>query len=353
VLASPVTQQTIEISSRQIADNSTEASVSISRYWDDHARQGSLEKFKAMRDGLISSLKQPPQPLPAVCSTANCSFPRYSSLAVCTKTADVSEHLEVNVVPYPQGVYDSELGITENSTCLNASLPNGIHALSGLSYSFVASPTNSSLAFVRDFSELPVLSDFFIVYGRAGDEALLEFNGTDDRPWKFSALEVLTYLCVNEYETNVKAGVSSTKVVSSTAALSPADNYTAFSSLDCHFPSFWGPLLRDFAYWCNLESIGTDPRNITLLDPNTHAAPGQQKFSFQSDALLLTSYSINDLMWSAYIGDDFSHSVERGGSVGWIRDALWGTYSTSVPHPSEQFSRLERYYSGVATSLSN
>ncbi|CAH0020054.1 unnamed protein product [Clonostachys rhizophaga] len=155
-------------------------------------------------------------PLVASCPTATCSFKKYLSLTVCAKVKDVSQFLNVSTIASGEG------GFKDNShtRTYSAALPNGIHLRTTATYSLWTQPGNaSSLSFHEDAGYPAALANHFIIHSRAADNDSSPFSpeSTDktrqhqhQQP-EFGALEVLIYMCINEYDTSVKEGKSRTQ----------------------------------------------------------------------------------------------------------------------------------------------
>ncbi len=125
----------------------------------------------ALMDGMWTTPNVTILPVSPICSTANCKFPVYNSLAVCSSVANVTDFLTV------EGGSDSAEAYT-NITPPNGSWFNSWSALSIQTqtkmdtsrntnyFTEVPNPVNStSLAFANlsDIQDSAIL-DFFILY---------------------------------------------------------------------------------------------------------------------------------------------------------------------------------------------
>ncbi|KAK0729298.1 hypothetical protein B0T21DRAFT_413381 [Apiosordaria backusii] len=151
-----------------------------------------------------SSLFSPPStPIPQLtptCSTGTCTFPDFSSLAICSSTSDISSQLDVS----PPTL------ITPKAT-----LPNGILLASGdlnittsVNSSFL--PIRNSLGFTTPDDSGKATSgiaNLYLIYTTTSTVS----NQADT----ISALEILFYFCVNTYRVEVVKGVPKTEVVHS------------------------------------------------------------------------------------------------------------------------------------------
>jgi hypothetical protein len=174
---------------------------------------------RAIRAGLDNG-KNKVLDLPAACSSGNCTFETYSSLAVCTSFADVTDHL------YPedangQGGYGTQLHLTDdhflttNAIFLQEFLDIGSVAPASQIIETEGRPAlflnfNQSIAF-KDI-ESP-LADIFIIT-RNGSNPLPPEEGLGDVAYTYAAFEVALSWCVAAYSTTVANGTSSTRMIS-------------------------------------------------------------------------------------------------------------------------------------------
>ncbi|KAM0345694.1 hypothetical protein ACHAPU_006349 [Fusarium lateritium] len=352
-LTSPITQQVLDYPSRRVADSSS-AAIPISQHWEE---SDMLFINKAISDGLSSFVDKPPPYVIPACSTGNCTFPKSMSLAVCVKTADVSDKLHVSTITNSTDtewtIGGAQGTIPNGTTAYNASLPNGVKLITPLSYAANAQGADTSLAFVNDEANFAALADYFVIYSRAGNVSYPGYNRTEERQWPFGAFEVLLYLCVNEYAIKVDAGVPSTEVISSSvspvANVKEGNKVVGLPRLSCHYP--FGKI--DRRLYCD-DSKEKSRKTLAFQDPSSGAAGKKSNFSFSAVTALSTSYNLNLAMFSQYIysGSPRETAVLTADSAMWLSNALWGL-KVNITDKEEQFARVGRYYDGLATSLSN
>ena len=174
---------------------------------------------RAIRAGLDNG-KNRVLDLPAACPSGNCTFETYSSLAVCTSFADVTEHL------YPedvngQGGYGTQLHLnddhylTKNALFLQEILDVGSVAPASEVLETEGRPAvflnfSQSIAF-QDIKS--PLADIFIIT-RNGSTPLPADVGFGDYAYSFAAFEVALSWCVATYNTTVTNGTSTTNMIS-------------------------------------------------------------------------------------------------------------------------------------------
>ncbi|MCJ1415775.1 hypothetical protein MMC32_002108 [Xylographa parallela] len=90
-------QQSVQYPSRQANSTNGTATVPISQYYDQHGKIASLDvaidpsMLAAVYEGAFSAnLSKISTSLSPQCSTGNCTFPAYASLAMCSECRDVS-----------------------------------------------------------------------------------------------------------------------------------------------------------------------------------------------------------------------------------------------------------------------
>lgn len=312
----------------------------------------------AVQRGAYTSLQEPPMPLEPICTTANCTFPRYESLAVCVKTADVSAQLDVSTAP-PNGhpEYVSEDPEADPEAVVYTMLPNNVTFDTPFAYAFRSQPGNRSLAFEEDEAYKTGLVNFFLTYttagARAGDRAA---NSTHPGQIEFRALEVLLYLCVNSYDTMVTEGQSHTKVTSSfstvviesdtdkpiipkTQCLAPPSSGGGAGELHCHEDNIDGNI-----------TLSSNPASEEAGSASESAADNK-KFTSEIFSLRQVSGSMVFSLYGQYERIGVSPRFTNMASL-WLWDALYGS-DGNITDRNEQLSRADRYYAGMAMSITN
>lgn len=238
VLTSPLTQQAIEYPTRSAGDYGR-ATVGMSHHWQMSFDSNGVNPLDmALTEGMYTLLDDPPTPLEAVCPTANCSFTPYQSLAMCVKVADGSSSLVVSTVrPEDRPDFITDTDDDETTFMVYTSLPNGVNFDTVYPYALRTQPGNSSIAFEHDEAYPSAIIDYFVVYtALSGRNPPRRNNDTDISPPKFHAIEILLYLCVNEYETQVTEGQSRSKIKSSKSTLRTEGNFTEIPRVICDAP---------------------------------------------------------------------------------------------------------------------
>jgi len=145
---------------------------------------------QAIYSGLWSSNTSSIEEIAPSCSTGNCTYPDFDSLAVCYKVANVTHKLKVT---------SGESGFNP----YNATLPNGVN----LEYGALMTQINATDKLLMGTEGVGMhIAAFDIVY-QTGNEPFNDVNST------FNALEAAFWWCVNRYKTEVVNGQATTTVV--------------------------------------------------------------------------------------------------------------------------------------------
>lgn len=180
-------------------------------------------------DSIWTPLNETYPRLAPTCSTGNCKFPPFSSLAVCAAMNDVTDLLNVTSLgPYPNG---SSFPMTK------ATLPNGVFLEVGDSewgtlnmsiptnYESFTDAPNVSLSFGNRPDLLRAgLVNIAVIYG---NETLI----TDAHMYR--AVEILFHLCVESYDVQTVNGTASTNrtaVVTDVVSDMPTPNLSVINS---------------------------------------------------------------------------------------------------------------------------
>ena len=134
----------------------------------------------------------------ASCNSGNCTWPMYSSLAICASTADVTTSLRTSCS-------------TLNSTQCNYSLPSG-GSLAGKN-DFMSISTTDDVGFtsIAFPNTSPVIDFFTFLISNKTSQPLL--------------LESTLHLCAQRYKTSVINGKTETKELASWTSLNTTQDY--------------------------------------------------------------------------------------------------------------------------------
>lgn len=392
LFTSPITQQMISYSIRPTPDPLGKASIQFAQnvhYTDtipDWIRRSNLATLGSRADS-------PVQPLPATCTTTKCTFPQYTSLAVCMKMVDISEHLTVTPVQIPAemrasgntstisswsmgsdwlpAVKEGNRTNPESTPAWNASLPNGMSYVTPLSYAAITWPfggsMKDSIAFANNSDDkFTALANFFHIYSAAGNVSYPGYDGKQDDPsWEFHAFEILYYTCVNTYETVYEAGNSITKIVASSNApfrgqlsstSSPHTNTTTDPqtknlptyNAGCYFP----PGLENDNIEGDICEHIEKPGTFTAL-----SSPQDASKAYIMDRYVGATIT-GELFYKArntYVGDGVPthRGVSSGAGADAVKEALWGPAQRGNFTRQQTEDRLRAFMNGFATSLSN
>ncbi|KAH6845314.1 hypothetical protein B0I37DRAFT_312822 [Chaetomium sp. MPI-CAGE-AT-0009] len=209
---------------------------------------------QAIQSGIYHAVDVEVPHLQPLCSSGNCQWRNFSSLAVCGAVADISDRLTISSQSEPRSLGVS-LGDANDELVRSARLPNGLFLVGGTAScnlniswphasvntdsgtgeitgqeSFL--PARTSLAFSdQDGRVSSAIANFFLVYTNQTSDP-----GSVSPRTVFRAAEVLLHFCVNTYEASTSRGVSMSRVVhSSTLAAEDASGNSIVNAR--HVPS--------------------------------------------------------------------------------------------------------------------
>ncbi|KXX82901.1 hypothetical protein MMYC01_200620 [Madurella mycetomatis] len=245
-LISPLTQGAITYPTRSFEAGSGTATVARSEsyahpepYTLSNAILDTREK-QAIQSGIYHPVSREVPHLQPICSSGECQWRNFSSLAVCAAVADITDRLTITNQTRPGRLVPPGGTSSTNEPLLHASLPNGLYLLGSTStYNLNISwprgsnnnaglgsqqqqqgeesflPSRTSLAFSdQDGRVSSAIANFFLIYTNQTGE--LPALGSQQEG-VFRAVEVLFHFCVNTYQVSTSHGVSTSRVVYSSA----------------------------------------------------------------------------------------------------------------------------------------
>jgi hypothetical protein len=171
---------------------------------------------QAFNFGLFNVAKGSIAPSSPTCSSWNCTWPLYNSLAVCSKVANVSSFLS-NTTIYENMLFNISSNTTNYPRGVSLTLPNRVYLeyiLSGTVMNITTPWTpdaniGKSLAFKNEpYLDNTTIINSFVVWGNDGY--------TSAGRATYGAIEVVFHWCVNTYNTLVHKGVA-TRSISATS----------------------------------------------------------------------------------------------------------------------------------------
>lgn len=286
--------------------------------------------------------------LQPLCSSGDCEWRNFSSLAVCSAVADVSDRLAISNQTRARNLGVS-LGSANNESIREARLPNGLFLAGSttscnLNISWPGAsangggvgdasndgtgsqgesflPTRTSLAFSdQDGRVSSAIANFFVVYtNQTADRA-----SDSQQETVFRALEVLLHFCVNTYQASTARGLSTSRVVhSSTLAAQDGSSSSTLVSV------------RD----------GAPPRRLVL-----RAAGGEGVYSVKRDDVKL----LNSYVLSLFAGT-YSHRYGKaiGGETATSEALGLAMFQREPCDDGEMRAVVSNVTNNVATSLTN
>lgn len=192
---------------------------------------------------ILTSFHKAPNSIEASCSTGEYSFRPFKSLAICAKAADVSRFLVTSYIA-PDGREEPSDGVelsrerNGQSNAIYYTLSDNVTLDTKRPYSIEGTVGHSSIVFSDDEAWPSTFMNYFIIHKRSWENH--NTNTTiyyEKSPPEFGVIEVLLYICVNEYNTQVQDGQSRTVVRSSTSSLVTAGANITHLPVECTRPS--------------------------------------------------------------------------------------------------------------------
>lgn len=350
-----------------------------------------------LAQALNAGISNMPEPIDAVCPTARCTLEPYESVAMCAKVADVTSRLKVSTVRpegddadtpsgIPRGMHNATLvhmgtsGDGQPAPVRYVSLPNNVTFDHNYPFGVFSAVGNGSLAFRDDEAYDTALVHLYIIHTRSDDQRgspddlePLEPPGSFPDPVEFGAFEVMLHFCVNEYETVVEEGRSRTSIRRTKGislgsggggggetgpAYAPPPpggkwNMTAtpvdrIPSVEC-ITQPWdrsglsGCFKNNYTGSVILASVNSDRREDGLrIDVSPQLEEMGHVIASTAAGLYMRLLTPQGYMSTAY----------RNRWSRRLRESLYGK-ERNITDPEEQAKRLEIFWGGVATSISN
>ncbi|KAK3346472.1 hypothetical protein B0T25DRAFT_583661 [Lasiosphaeria hispida] len=341
IFTSAVTQQVVTIESDLALSSSPDAvavapRASIYSRWNGREFElepnDQLDLEQVILDAAYLKPTTSVQPLDPNCTTADCLFPRFGTLAICANTTDATGNTSPGI---PQ-----LLGVLANATIANLnnrSRPGYIE----LPRSYLAGGSIMGLPshlFSKQTTAAALADIMFIYTANAVEPTLLQ-------PRDLRFVEVILYACVKGFDSHVAQGVRTTEEIGSTSSiiLSGGSNMTSLN----------GP-------W-NLEKYETDPQ--VACSPGVaglmvgFAPPEGVSGKYQVDlcTALMTSSVLNQYMagFIALKEEDKSGQQAVGMISSALGIALYGGFMGDTPSPNVQVENLRGMASNMANGLTN
>ncbi|TLS28593.1 hypothetical protein PpBr36_00847, partial [Pyricularia pennisetigena] len=170
---------------------------------------------QSIQNGIYNPVDEPIINLAPVCRSKECEVQKFSSLAVCSRTEDISNRLQISADSLADEL-STRLGLDSSRQVRNASLSNGAY-LTGSTDTYNVNITSPLLVYDDTkpanisfaFSDQPnlmaaAISNIFIIYTK---QASFQEPGSPSpvSDTAFGAMEILFHFCVADY--TVRSGI--------------------------------------------------------------------------------------------------------------------------------------------------
>ncbi|KAK3686209.1 hypothetical protein B0T22DRAFT_242745 [Podospora appendiculata] len=364
IMSTPITQQLIAYPTRLgPALDVNNATTSAVRAWaiDPSAgpRGPSNTVLSTVLNGFLTQVADPIQPLAVSCPTGQCTFPRFNSLGICVKMANITSFLNVQESPPDPNSWPLQLLLTNVTRQYDVSLGGECNMTSPSTVAFrtCRSQVNESVAFQDDADMMAAkVYSFPLIYSMIDKDTFASHD--DPGPVRWGAMEVFYHLCVNTYEISVRGGSLSSVPVSSSWK-TPGNGTNKPLTIGCNEMT-----KSDDPVQCIVPEPdkSADVNSFTaLVDPN--GSPNNRTSDFRAQRTLLNivvdslHYSSEGLyMYDPVDNSDNGWTISSG--ITQMVEALYNNgdrfFNESLPlDPLVQFDRIGVMMNSVATSLTN
>ncbi|KAK0630085.1 hypothetical protein B0T17DRAFT_506582 [Bombardia bombarda] len=239
--SSPLTQAAINYPTRLVTGSGTATAARSESYSSTATGNLDLQQKQAIQMAIYNPVDAKVPDVEPLCSSGECQWQNFSSLAVCVDVADISNQLVISQQARASTI-SASLGISGDDLVRTASLPNGVFLVgSPSSFNLNMSspeinnpaqggflPLTASLAFANQDDKISsAIANAFIVY--TNQTTATSTSGSNNTS-VFRAVEVLWHFCVNTYQVATSQGVSTSRQVDSTI-LAPVSLNTAATTI--------------------------------------------------------------------------------------------------------------------------
>ncbi|KAK3319515.1 hypothetical protein B0T19DRAFT_467025 [Cercophora scortea] len=365
IATSPITQQVVGYTVKYPASSTMNATALAIRKWS-HAPSTSEEDTRwqdesgyAVYQGMIGSITRPLTPIAPNCPTGNCTYPKFNSLGICVKTANITSHLQVTRRS-PQNPNDWDLTQPDFAPPNETSdyyvyLNDNCYMYTPLVIVWRNCFLNTSMTYAFNGTDAMAsrLLSIPIIYGLPDDPNLDTASLATPKSLQFRAIEVIFYFCVNTYEISFRQGVANTKTVASSAKQHPMSHAKPVE-MDCEIDHIHtGKSTSSCSYGSrDPQADWAKEPPLIFTDPDAPPGASDPDHVFQVGAMTQTAvaFAMQRALgsWGTKASENRVIYENYGGFQ--LTQALYGT------RPYEDgtiFASVQTYVQNIAVSLNN
>jgi len=278
------------------------------------------------------------------CSTADCDWPIYGSLGICSEVKNITTLARND--PVITNLTTAKIASLYNSSKESVALfaiPERYLPTSVLVNGFVFSPTGVFNQSVAD----TMSADLFIAYS---NKALNISEGFDDLS-NFQFLEMAFYWCVKSYSTTVKNGTATTIELSRRSEIMSPKPGNASTSLNT-----FGNIGFRSCYKTNPPRCrGYGGTDVVFAPPEGLPPTSPTRFWMDLWTALAVSYTIHFNIGGGLLQtEDLTIYAHEGDTSLALSTALFGDRMGLEPHPPDiQLENIRRTAENIARGISN
>jgi len=363
VLSSPITQQVISYPTRldltSGLGNVKTGAVQSWAYDFDAGPRGVMNLvLSTVLTGFLQPIEKPIAPMDVACPTGTCTFPRFDSLGVCVKMANITHRLRVEeaepnvdswVIPMLMVNVTREYRVGLEEPC-NMTSP------STMAFRTCTLAPNVSYAFADDPDLMSTkIYSFPIIYSMFRPDTFA--NISDPGPVSWGAFEAFFHLCVQSFDVSVEDGKPTTRVAMESWA-TPANNTNkplsinctqmdSQTALACYAPEEDAALHAGWIYLAN-------PKKMNSMDQADYFGASRQTLNQLVDPIHFSAEGA--FMYDPTDGTDNGWGI--GSGFVQMIEALYNDEGASLTkarplNPQLQMDRFHTILDNVATSITN
>lgn len=304
-----------------------------------------MTEKQAIFQGVFTIPSETILPAPPQCPSANCNWPTYGSLGICSELANLTAKGNETVLSNLRQTTGYKLAAAFNSPAVledPSSYRNKWNESFPLSYPIVIQSIPDPSYVLNDTIRGTVASSHFIAYS---DTLVSPSASPDVRTFKF--LQLNLFWCTKAFSTEIKDGNHSTLETG--------------SSIEVLQPSPWGLNMAwsiDFIACYNTGSCGKliNGRRAVLMAPPGTKAPATYEVEIWSG--LAASAYLTQTLSEVFFLDHNRGAISLGGSSG-VAAAAFGValignmFDAAAPPLEKQLEDVQGIAKNIAASLTN
>ncbi|KAK0658496.1 hypothetical protein QBC41DRAFT_331942 [Cercophora samala] len=306
-----------------------------------------LREQRAIFQGFFTPATERVMELRANCSSGDCTWPAYGSLAICGGVANLSTVKNPGLHDRLRKTTEKRLKLllqTSNITAGSAGYGNFYIAIDKVFPVIIGLLDEPTGAFNQSVTEL-IVSDSFIAYTEEMVSTSSDDDAVADMMAKVKYLELAFWWCTKTYETEVNQGQSVTREVSTVSQVSGGLNNTLNVAWDPKFYPCYATGQCNDTYGATEFNLEKPAAAADSVDFTIHV------WTSLTASMLLASTMLDSLLLDRTRGVVASNG---GGSAKAFAFSLLGDFlTTELPSAEKRLADVQTVMSNAARSMTN